>query len=319
MRTLVLEGRVTALTSVTHNGGESFGISSKVRREKFVQPDGSVEEVPVISGNSIRGVLRDRGMWDMCRRLGYGVDTETGEVQGLPLPAFYFLFSGGSLTKGEGEGLDIDRAREVRNLIPLVGVFGGAIAGMILPGKLRVGKLIPIVSETRHLLPKAFRPESPVSVWEYLQEEMYTRKDDEKNENLRRMIGPGDRQLLDNPDTRRTALAAGRGETAQQMMYYVETLAAGTPFYWRIQLDDVTDVEYEAFLAAMIEFSRHPFIGGKSAVGMGEVSVNFDQWIEIDSRTSTSGLAVDRPIGSKYTDHLAEAGPRIREWLEGMR
>jgi 3'-phosphoadenosine 5'-phosphosulfate sulfotransferase (PAPS reductase)/FAD synthetase len=83
METLVYEGTMTALTSIAHNGGQSFGIESKLRRERFVQPDGSVEEVPILSGNGLRGMLRDRGMWHMCRALGYGVDEEAGKVCGL--------------------------------------------------------------------------------------------------------------------------------------------------------------------------------------------------------------------------------------------
>ena len=82
---------MTALSSISHNGGQSFGINSKLRREGFVQPDGSVEDVPVLSGNGLRGLLRDRGMLHMCRALGYGVNDTTGKVSGLSLAAFYFL------------------------------------------------------------------------------------------------------------------------------------------------------------------------------------------------------------------------------------
>lgn len=317
MKTYSFEGIVTALSSISHNGGESFGISTKLRREKFVQVDGSVEEVPVISGNSMRGVLRDRGMWQMCRMLGYG-ETQDGQVDGLSLAAFYFLFSGGSLTSTATDGLDIDQARRLRELIPLVGIFGGAVGNMILPGKLKCGKLLPVVAETAHLLPERFRPASPVSVWEYAQEEMYTRKDDEKNEHLRQMIGGEPRLLLDNIATRSTALAEGRGETAQQMMYYVETLSAGTSFYWRLQLDDVSEVEFEAFLCTLAEFSRRPYVGGKSNVGMGEVAVSFEDWVEIDSRVSPKGQAVGRPLGHAYETHLQERGAEIRSLLEAF-
>ena len=185
MKTIEFSGIVTALSSVFHGGGQSFGINSKLRREKFVQPDGSVEEVPVISGNGVRGLLRDLGMAHMCHALGYGEVGKDGRPDGLSLPAFYFMFSGGSLTKVSGRGLDIDRARELRELIPLVGVFGGAMGNQIMPGKLKVDKMIPICKETAHLLPETTVPESPESIWEYLQEEMYTRKDDEKDENKR--------------------------------------------------------------------------------------------------------------------------------------
>ena len=42
-RTLELRARVTALSSIHHGGGQSIGINQKLRREKFMQPDGAVE------------------------------------------------------------------------------------------------------------------------------------------------------------------------------------------------------------------------------------------------------------------------------------
>src|SRR3990167_9316390 len=103
MKTYLFEGVMTCLTSVSHIG-DSHGVTAKLRREKFITPGGDVEEIPVISGNSLRGILRDRGMLHMLRTLGYGVNEETGEVHGLSLAAFYFLFSGGALTKVTGRG-----------------------------------------------------------------------------------------------------------------------------------------------------------------------------------------------------------------------
>ena len=52
----------------------------------------------------------------------------------------------------------------------------------------------------------------------------------------------------------------------QQMMYFVETLAAGTSFAWSVILQDVTDAELEAFVVTLAEFSKAPYIGGKRAV-----------------------------------------------------
>jgi len=322
-QTIEWSGVVTALSSIYHGGGQNIGINSKLRREKFVQSDGTVEDVPVISGNGLRGLLRDRGMFHMCRALGYGVDEETGEVRGLSLAAFYFLFSGGALVKGGStNGIDIDRARELRQLIPLVGVFGGALGNMIMPGKLKVDKMIPICQETKHLLPEPWCDAEVASVWEYLQEEMYTRKDDEKNEHMRVLIEPATRALLE------TAAAAKRNapvqpvtetETGnkQQMMYYVETFAAGTQFFWSLVLDDVTEVEFDAFAVCLGEFARMPFVGAKSNVGLGRVSVRFDKWHTVDARQAT-GNQLDAPLGRRYQAHLQEHGEQIRELLEGM-
>lgn len=322
MKTYEFQGVMTALTSISHNGGQSYGVNTKLRREKYVQPDGSVEEVPVLSGNGLRGMLRDRGMLHMCRVLGYGVEVETGAVQGLTLGAFHFLFSGGSLSGG-GKAIDEDGARRLRSLIPLASVFGGAVAGSgrILNGKLKMGKAVPVCRETMHLLPERFRDPQALSIHDYTQEEMYTRKDDEKSEKLRGVIEPKIRGLLD--DARRKAETRPATEvqedtgTHQQMRYYVETFAAGTPLYWRIALEDVTDIEFEAFLTAMVEFSKMPFVGGKSNVGLGEVAVKFDRWLEIDSRVVES-REIAAPAGEAYARHLQRNAAAIREYLGTM-
>lgn len=323
MKTIEFAGVMTALSSISHGGGQSFGINAKMRREKFVQPDGSVEDVPVLSGNGLRGLLRDLGMLHMCRALGYGEAGEDGRPVGLSLPAYYFLFSGGSLTKNADRGLDIDKARELRELIPLVGLFGGAMGNQIMPGKLLVDKAIPICRETAHLLPAEYAADDLPSVWEYLQEEMYTRKDDEKDEHKRALIDEGVRALLEaEARSKRQAVhqpvIASSGQS-QQMMYYVETLAAGTRFYWSVILNDVTDVEFDAFATTLVQFSRRPYVGAKSAVGLGKVAISFDNWHSIDSRVAREGSAVDAPLGAKYQAHLEQRGEEIRAALAEMR
>jgi len=325
MKTYLFEGTVTALTSISHIG-ETFGINAKLRREKIVQADGSIEEVPVISGNSIRGILRDRGMVHMLRNLDYGVNEETGEVKGLSLAAFYFLFSGGALTSTGKRGIDIDEARRWRDLIPLVALFGGAMGNQIMPGKLKIGKLIPICAETQHIVPERFVTGDLQSVWDMTQEEAYTRRDDEKNENLRRLIEPDTRRLLEaEAATKRvkqgTLEQKPEKETGQkqQMRYFVETLAAGTPLFWDIAMDDVTDLEFEAFCVTLAEFGRFPYIGGKSGVGHGKISIHFDNWLEIDSRAKPTGTEISTPLGVLYREHLEQRGDDIRDLLDGLQ
>jgi CRISPR type IV-associated protein Csf2 len=323
MQTYVFDGTLTALSSITHNGGQSFGINAKLRREKFVQPNGTVEAVPVISGNAIRGTLRDRGMLHMCRALGYGEPDDDGRPRGLSLAAFYFLFSGGALSSTGGRGIDLDMQRRLQSLIPLTSIFGGAVGNQIMPGKIKIGKALPICHETAHLLPESFAVRSKASVWDYLQEEMYTRTDDAKDERKHPLLSGETRKALD--DGRRMAAlkkAEPVEETGakQQMRYYVETFAAGTPFYWRIVLDDVTPLEFEAFAATLAEFSKMPYLGGKSAVGLGEVAIRFDSWLTIDSRAQpVASNEVALPNGALYALHLRDQAGTMRETLEAMR
>jgi len=323
MHTYIFEGMMTALTSISHIG-DTHGINAKLRREKVVQPDGSVEEVPIISGNSLRGILRDRGMLHMLRCLGYGVNESTGEVNGLSLAAFYFLFSGGALQKIGNRGLDIDAARKWRDLIPLVSLFGGAMGNQIMPGKAKIGKAIPICRETAHLIPERFVSGATLdSIWDMCQEEAYTRRDDEKNENLRQLIAPAVRALLEARAAKEREKAEGGeavGETGQkqQMRYYVETLAAGTQLFWEITMDDVTPLEFEAFCVTLAEFSRFPYIGGKSGVGHGKVEIRFDNWMEIDPRIAPTGKEIAFALGNLYKNHLEQRGTEIRGLIDGL-
>lgn len=322
VKTLVFEGRVTALTSISHIG-RTYGTHSKLRREKIVQPDGTVEEVPIISGNSMRGILRDRGMLHMLKALGYGVNEETGEVRGLSLAAFYFLLSGGSLTSDASRGLNIKEARRWRDLIPLVSLFGGAMGNQIMPGKVKIGKMIPICAETVHLLPERFSEPEPESIWGMLQEESYTRSDDEKNEKLRQLIKPDVRKLLedkaaDEQEKRGTRQDIRGSGQKQQMRYHVETIAAGTEMFWDITLDDVSDLEFEAFCAALASFARFPYVGGKSGVGHGKVSVEFDDWTEINPRLAPQGKEISFKLGTLYQAHLEEHAEEIRELLNEL-
>lgn len=326
MKTIEFAGVMTALSSISHGGGQSFGINARMRREKFVQPDGSVEDVPVLSGNGLRGLLRDVGMFHMCAALGYGEpgEGEGGRPRGLSLAAYHFLFSGGALTRNADRGLDIDKARELRELIPLVGLFGGAMGNQIMPGKLIVDKAIPICRETAHLLPVEYAADDLPSVWEYLQEEMYTRKDDEKDEHRRALIDENVRALIE-AEARSKRHASSQPVTveatgqSQQMMYYVETLAAGTRLYWSVILNDVTDVEFDAFATTLVQFSRRPYVGAKSGVGLGKVAIRFDNWHSIDGRVARDGAAVDTPLGEKYRAHLAGRGDDIRAALAEIR
>lgn len=335
MHTYIFEGVMTAITSISHIG-ESHGVNAKLRREKVVQPDGGVEEVPILSGNAIRGILRDRGMLHMLKTLGYGVNAKTGEVQGLSLAAFYFLFSGGALTKDGSRGLDIDAARRWRELIPLVSVFGGAMGNQIMPGRVKIGKAIPICFETAHLLPDSVRSTAVGSIWDMCQVEAYTRRDDEKNELLRHLIDPQQRMLLDATRTskRETVLDEAfprdnKGQPSnadiveetgqkQQMRYYVETLASGTRFFWEISMDDATDIEFEAFCITLAEFSRLPYLGGKSATGHGKVSIQFNNWMEINPRLAPDGQTMDFALGTRYLQHLSEHSEEIRGIIHGL-
>jgi hypothetical protein len=304
-------GIATALSAISHMGDSIGGTVSVFRREK-VLVNGKVIEVPILSGNAFRGQLRDTGMRWMLRELGDPV---------LSPPAFHFLTSGGALTKESGRGLDIGQARRLRELVPLVGVFGGACGRQILEGKLQVGKWYPVCRELLPLLPPHVQhmPEAEVSMYDMTDLHSFTRTDDAKSESWQKYLPAPERVLLEAPKVRKTKdgdEVAEKPGVAQQMRYSQEVLIAGTRFYCWLALQDVTDLEYEAFASALVEWSKSPFVGGQSRHGCGEVELKFDNWLSISPLArDTDGKALGMPLGHTYAEHLRERKADILQAL----
>lgn len=263
MKTYIIEGVVTALSSICHNGGERNGVVTQLRREKFVQKNGKVVEIPVISGNSIRGKLRDLSAIEILTK----TDGIKMKVDGT---SFNLLFSGGSLESTGSGGVNIEKVRQMRRDLPMLSVLGGSVGNVILPGKVDIGKMIPICKETIHLIPKKYQGDEEVkSIWDMCQVEMYTRKDDTKNENFR--------EYLDDE-------TLNKNGGPMQMMYNTETIAAGTKFYWKISLRDTTDIETGAFLSTLQKWSEElSQAGGNGRVGHGALRLDLKETKVIDS------------------------------------
>jgi CRISPR type IV-associated protein Csf2 len=206
-----------------------------------------------------------------------------------------------------------------------VALFGGAMGNQIMPGKAKIGKAIPICKETAHLLPERFVDQNALEgIWELCQEESYTRRDDEKSEKLRQLITPQVRAMLEDKAAAQREKAGTDEDVAeetgqkQQMRYHVETLAAGTQLFWDITLDDVTDLEFEAFCVTLAQFARFPYVGGKSGVGHGKVEVHFDRWIEINPRLAPTGCELGFSLGNCYKAHLEQHASDIRSLLDDL-
>lgn len=263
MKNYIIEGVVTALSSITHNGGEKNGNVTQLRREKFVQPNGKVIEIPLISGNSIRGKLRDIAAMELLTK-------ENGEKIKVDADVFNLLFSGGSLESTGDSGINLERIKQLRNDFQIISVFGCSNGNAVLSGKLDIGKMIPIAKETLHLIPEKFHnvySEPPKSVWEYCQLEMYTRKDDTKD---------------NNKDVYRADLSEETKKS--QMLYDTETLSAGTKFYWKILLKDPTDVELGFFLNLLQTWANlSSQVGGNGRIGHGAISLQIKETQVFDS------------------------------------
>ncbi len=291
LRTIRLDGKITLLAALSHIG-ESLGIDSYLSEDLIIGPDGQPVECFLYSGNSFRGILRDMAAKYLLDKLG-GV--------AIPLETFHLLFSGGSI--GGTQSLDIDQARMYRKMLPAFSIFGGGVGNQIMEGKLKIGSMYPLVAECQRVVPEKYRDPDAPSWRKWTYEKSYTRRDDSKQENLRKyivealeedalLLAPKQQEqqaqqalLEDGSPVEEKDLGAQQKEAkakkkkdgpATQMRYTVELLAAGSVLYQRIYLQDMSDLELGAFVSALHEFQAKPFLGGKSGTGHGLCEIEYE-------------------------------------------
>lgn len=246
METLTFEGTLTALTSIHTGGDEKTGVENMMRKLVFIV-DGEEELVPIIDGNSIRGNLRRLLLKDFFDQVGYTIKT----------PRLYYLLSGGALEEvstSDAGHLNLQMRREIRAFLPPLSLLGASMGNQAFTGKLIVAKALPICRELNDFLPI----QSQISYHSYITESFNTRR--------------AEREM---PETVADNLRTKDDEPTIQMKVSLECFAPGTRFYHKFMLQDTTTVEKSCF-ARMIELWRErPFVGGKAAVGYGEIKIDY--------------------------------------------
>lgn len=327
-----LEGILTLLTPLSHIG-EAIGPDSYLATQDIIGVDGKPTQVFTYSGNAFRGMLRDTGA-------KYFLDKLAGRDNFLqvPLDVFYLLFSGGSI--GGDQKIDIDQARRIRQAIPILSIFGGGVGNQILSGKMNVNDALPICEECIHIIPEEYRTENLISWRQMTTERSYSRTDDAKDERLRNYLQTEDRMLITGDDgqvqligdgTEEKKEKKGKKEAPQQMRYTIEVLQAGSRLYHRIDVKDMTEIEFGALVSAFVEWSKNPYIGGQSRIGMGRVYADY-QWKPIDGEleqfisiheTPLLGPAAEKTKNkydeylNQYTQYLEENKESLVKLIEG--
>jgi len=224
------------------------------------------DRIPYISGNSIRGLLRRLVMRDFCERTG---------IKQLKKDMYHQLFTGGNITDSTIYENIEQRERYVA-MCPPIGLFGSAIGNMTIEGELKVGAMRPCCSEHKT---------GGVSFWELLGVEFGTRRDDSKLERDIKIIAENSEK--DKP---------------QQMKYDYEVFVKGTIFNHQFICTTYDPLIESAFWHAMRMFKANPFIGGNSAIGNGEIELNF---------------SVEETKGQKYLQYLDDRKSEIQEYFAG--
>ncbi|QYA99727.1 hypothetical protein I1A62_00630 (plasmid) [Rhodococcus sp. USK10] len=254
--TRMWELEMTARSPISHRG-ELIGTTAIGRRMKVLQPDGSVELVPVISGNSFRGVLR---------RIAEGMLRDVLHYEGrLPLAVAHALRNGGAIVKTQAEPITGRRLHQLRELVPLLSVFGGAIGAAPIDGCLRVGHVVPIVTEATPILRRSYEGQPIPSRFDIEALESYSHLDD---------VIAGHAGTTVDPE------AASGGSGSPVMRYDIETLAPGTRFESWVQLVRGSDLDYAFAAGVLAEFTRSGWLGGRSGIGHGQIATTITEHAE---------------------------------------
>lgn len=216
-------------------------------------------EIPVITGNSVRGILRDFGAKKILDVYGEKVNKEV----------FNVLFSGGNISGATKN--DVERARQVREHFPLISLLGGGLGTMMMSGNMLSGFLYPICTETEALTKK----ESKVSWHELVDEIEFTRMDDTKDDTKEKYI--------EDVTTEKKAKAS------TQMRMSVQYMAAGSQFVQEIiLLDSATEMEEAVLYSCLLEWFKVHTIGGMRAKGFGFFDAQSDEIQVIDGNVNVS-------------------------------
>ena len=240
--------------------------------------------LPVITGNSVRGILRDKLAANLLSTIGKPVDKET----------FNVLFSGGNISGSTKN--DVERAKLVRQHFPMISLLGGGLGTMIMSGNLVSGFVYPVCRESEFLT----GIESDVSWHDLIDDIEFTRMDDTKEDK-------NVNQITDIEEEK-------KAKASTQMRFSVQYLSAGTEMIQRlVLLDSASEIEEAALWMALYKWFELPVLGGMKAKGFGlfSASVNGSR-IVVDTTGVHTSKYVDEYI-KKYDDFVCDDDPE--KWI----
>ncbi|SEN04900.1 hypothetical protein [Paenibacillus sp. OV219] len=246
---VTIQGTVKSLQPIVHGAdmpdeGVAAQGNERFHRKMKVWYEGKAVHIPVISGNSIRGIMRRLGAQTYLEMLELDPDRIGRKLH-------YLLFSGGSLETGAAKGRQKEKkevnrpfVEDLREHIPLASLMGCSFKRQLISGKLIADFLVPIVDEVAELYgqPKPGIRAAEITDWLF-----YTRQDHS-----------------DAPKTERN-----------QMIYKTEYIVPNMTFMHAFTLMGASSVETALFYHLLEELNRYGRVGGKIAQGHGKVEFHY--------------------------------------------
>lgn len=246
MKIVSIPGVLTALSPIHSGSDEGTGNEKTLRTLTYNLPTGP-EEVPVISGNAIRGILRRLIMADLIEQVGFQPTDAKGQVR-----LYHSLFAGGTLeqvAEKDSGYIDLALKSQIRAILPPLALLGTAIRNQMLEGKLDVAYAVPRANELAAFL----RPDPPITA----------------------VLGDLQKQTFNTRRDEMAADAKANGGSSSQMLHTWWYIPPGTVFQHGFTLTNPSVVE-AACLGRMIDLWRmRPRLGAKAGTGNAEVRLDY--------------------------------------------
>lgn len=272
----------TSLTPMQHGADEKSGNVSRFRMEAMTDLlTGRDVDVPLLSGNAIRGQLRDLLAADLFERVGLDPrQALTTLVHGL--------FSGGSIAEGNGDaaGADVKARGFWRETIPAISLLGGCYENQVMSGWLRCQDARPVCRETAAAVASHVAPGV------------------DPRDLARRL--PLAQDLFVTRQLVRHAHRDLEGAEGAQMLARFESVKAGTQWVHGLSLSGLEtscpSIVKSCLAHALDLLTRVGTVGAGSARGFGGIA--FDAY-----RSSVLGPL---PTSEEYLEHLTTQREAIR-------
>lgn len=209
------------------------------------------EFVPLISGNSIRGMLRREIMEHYCETIG---------LKTLSPRNYHMLFTGGTLQKDKkGSGFeDIGKRESLLEICPPLRLFGAAIGMQTIQGDLRVSPASL----------KCIENKNGVNSLHDLTEITYSTR-------------------LDSAKTERNIEFTEKDNETHQMKYYLEMFCVGAEFEHSFSCVSSNEQSVNVFNQMLYIFTQKNHISAKESIGFGDIdNSELEKYIDNTKRQS---------------------------------
>jgi hypothetical protein len=296
--TFVLE--ITPTSALTHGAGNNGNEQELHRRTYNVCRDGRwvQESIACVSGAAMKATMREHAGLLFLQLAGIG---ELGR-DGLRL-----VFKGGRM-EGSERAAAIDEARRLRDLFPVLSVFGAMDGAMIMRGRLQVSPVVPYTDLTREaglvdlagaevfpgLAPLPHHMiESPEPITYY--------RHDLKSSHAAALLPAAERKAIEDLAVARKGKAATkdeRREANESMPHAFQAIAPGTPMVCTLRLSDANEIEAACLMLALTRWiGAGGYLGGASSKGHGQCKVRIAEARRV--------VSVGGPVPVAVGDHAA--------------